>query len=257
MIQLDYTNYSKVYVIGDIHGLFERLKETITPNITNAVIIIAGDIGLGFQKKTYYNRIFKDLNKRLLELDSHILMFRGNHDDPSYFNGKKQIVLSNIRTIEDYTVVSTANHNTLCVGGSLSIDRMYRTPNKSYWKNEAMVYDEYQLNEIHENGIEIDSVVTHTYPRVPNIEANEDILKNWMMIDDGLEYDLAEEDATMTKLQEKLESWYKIKIWICGHLHISKVFLYKETIYQQADCYFSVYDMDNLYYNKIIQTNNN
>ena len=245
MKTLDYRTYEKVYVIGDIHGYFGELYNVISNDLSDSIIIIAGDIGLGFRHISKYRSIFFKINAKLKEINSYILMLRGNHDDPSYFNGKK-VQYSNFKTIKDYTVVQTKNHNILCVGGGLSIDRCARLVNISYWNDEEVKYDEKKLDEIHKNNIVIDSVITHTYPRVPNIKTSDKILQSWMEIDSTLKLSLDKEDESMIKLQEKLETFNHIKIWVCGHLHIPHSFVYNGTIYQQTDCNFTIYDMDNL-----------
>jgi hypothetical protein len=52
-------------------------------------------------------------------------MIRGNHDDPYYFNNKV-FSYSNVELLEDYTILTVGNDNILCVGGAISIDRLYR-----------------------------------------------------------------------------------------------------------------------------------
>ena len=55
----------------------------------NSLFIVLGDVGFGFAKETYYYDIFPKINTMLAENNSFLLMFRGNHDDPSYFSEEK------------------------------------------------------------------------------------------------------------------------------------------------------------------------
>ena len=129
-----YNYYNKrAYVVGDIHGHFDIIKNQIkTYKITDSVIIFAGDIGLGFEKTEHYKQIFPKLNK-VMKMQGNVLLFvRGNHDDPSYFQEEK-INYSNIKSIPDYSVINfyqdwddemkeSPKFSILCVGGGISID---------------------------------------------------------------------------------------------------------------------------------------
>ncbi|MDR1762782.1 MAG: hypothetical protein LBR64_02325 [Dysgonamonadaceae bacterium] len=88
-------------------------------------MIVCGDIGMGFQKDEYYFLMFKKLNLKLSRNNNHLVMFRGNHDNPDYFNGSFK-KYRYIHIIPDYTVVSVLSINVLCVGGPVSVDRHYR-----------------------------------------------------------------------------------------------------------------------------------
>ena len=113
----------KVVVCGDIHGEFETLVYNLKiNNITDSLIIVAGDCGFGFHKASYYDMLYKRLAPKLRTQGNIIFFVRGNHDDPDYFDGKT-FVKKYMRCLADYTVVSVAGRNILCVGGAISIDR--------------------------------------------------------------------------------------------------------------------------------------
>lgn len=49
-----------VVVCGDIHGEFETLAfNVVQKGIENALVIIAGDCGFGFNKLAYYDDLYK------------------------------------------------------------------------------------------------------------------------------------------------------------------------------------------------------
>lgn len=77
-----YNYYNKrAYVVGDIHGHFDIIKNQIkTYKITDSVIIFAGDIGLGFEKTEHYKQIFPKLNEVMKTQGNVLLFVRGNHD---------------------------------------------------------------------------------------------------------------------------------------------------------------------------------
>ena len=79
----------KVVVCGDIHGEFETLVYNLKiNNITDSLIIVAGDCGFGFHKASYYDMLYKRLAPKLRTQGNIIFFVRGNHDDPDYFDGK-------------------------------------------------------------------------------------------------------------------------------------------------------------------------
>ena len=104
---------------GEFETLVYNLKIN---NITDSLIIVAGDCGFGFHKASYYDMLYKRLAPKLRTQGNIIFFVRGNHDDPDYFDGKT-FVKKYMRCVADYTVVSVAGRNILCVGGAISIDR--------------------------------------------------------------------------------------------------------------------------------------
>lgn len=74
---------------------------------------------------------YKKLQKRLASNNCWLVMLRGNHDNPAYFN---TIPIKHRRflTISDYSVIQACNHNILCVGGAVSVDRSYRKSSLKY-----------------------------------------------------------------------------------------------------------------------------
>ena len=236
--------YSKpIYVVADVHGAFDIFEKYINHNeLSDCVIIVAGDSGIGFYRKNYYERIFSSMNNHFIEKNIHCYMIRGNHDDPYYFDGE-QINFSNIKAISDYTIISNDKCNILCVGGALSIDRKYRITNywrkvedyatvmnvtleeakskflPSYWNDEVPIFDEDILNEIKENGINIDYVITHTSPSFA-FKSDKNGIEYWLKIDDALDNDLNNERSIIDKLYEKLVTdGHIIKNWVYGHFH--------------------------------------
>lgn len=243
---IDLQSHSKVYLIGDIHGGFRKLQNTLSADknrFQDSVIFIAGDIGFGFSRNDVYEQVLGDINHCMSEINAYVLLIRGNHDDPSYFEEDK-FGFTNVKILSDYTVVKTGILTTICIGGGISIDRIMRHQGSTWWIDETVEYDEKEIDEITANGIVIDSVLTHTYPRVSEVKGNDKVLADWMIYDKYLEEDLKKEGEEMINIQKKLESLNHIKIWMFGHLHISQLFVNGNTVYVQADCAFTVYDIN-------------
>lgn len=86
---------------------------------------MAGDCGFGFEKKEYYEQMVRRNTKRMNQANNWIVFVRGNHDNPAYFDGTT-FNYKRFIAVPDYTILQACNHSILCVGGAISIDRIYR-----------------------------------------------------------------------------------------------------------------------------------
>ena len=194
----------------------------------DTLLIVAGDCGFGFEKSGYYDIIYNRNSARLSKANNWILMVRGNHDDPSYFNEEK-ISHERFRTIPDYSVIQACDHNILCVGGAISIDRYsrqkYDNRNRisqvaSYWPDEVPVYDETLLNEISKE-FRIDTIITHTAPSFCEL-FSKDGIADWAEWDPELFTDIDKERHTIDQIFHHLKSAeHPITHWYYGHFHRS------------------------------------
>ena len=279
---LDYTNFSEIFVTGDVHGEFNELMHSLKENLqydkekfkkekhpleleneneenmveqlhrlrfsrrsvnylNNSIIFVCGDCGFGFNKLGYYLPILNKINELLESTNTHLIFVRGNHDDPSYFDGEV-INLSNIKAVPDYTVVKTSKLNVLCVGGAISVDRTWRkqsearlnkykksTQKKLYWENEAPYFNENIINELKEHNININIVITHTSPSF-TFPYEKDSAAGWLKIDPNLKTDLINERKLMDDLYNTLLTEHKIYVWSYGHFHLYHEDLSKENV---------------------------
>lgn len=259
---LNFSNFEKIYAIGDIHGSFKSLLLPLKQKIKNSIFFIAGDIGLGFESDEYYQVELNKINKVLTSNNNILLCLRGNHDNPIYFNEEK-LNFSNIKFIPDYTLVITKNYSTLCVGGAISYDRTWRLKQEFlinkyksesskhrktlYWANEPFVYDENKLNEIIDNGYTINSVITHICPNSSQINKKElQNLNYWIEIDEKLKYDLELETANIQKLYDFLTSKNPITFWVSGHLHVNNWFKENNINFIQLSNDYRIRDIDSV-----------
>lgn len=230
---LKFTNKS-VGVIGDIHGEFRDLFK-ILKNVTDSIIIVAGDCGFGFPdtkiKKIegFYNT---SMNKFLLKRNLILLFLRGNHDNPMYFNDKKtreKISKDNFMTIPDYTIVEVDDKKILCIGGGISIDRSFRVLNKSYWKDEKMKRVKYIKD------VKFDVVITHVFDR-RIIEEELFFLKlKWLSDSITCDPTLKRDTEIENRICRRLLDFYKPKLWLHGHYHYPYRINKGETIIKGLD----------------------
>lgn len=220
-----------IVVCGDIHGDFNTVihKLCVQYQMTNTVLVIAGDCGFGFEKLEYYENVFKRNSVRLSKANNWVVMLRGNHDDPSYFQEMK-ISHERFCTIPDYSVIQACGHSILCIGGAVSIDRSHRmdydkahvkSGKSSYWTDEMPVYDAARLDEIGAS-LKIDTVISHTAPSFCEL-ISKNGLAQWASQDSKLLADCETERQTIDKILSHLKSsGHPIKHWYYGHFHQSR-----------------------------------
>jgi DNA repair exonuclease SbcCD nuclease subunit len=187
-----------IAAFGDIHGVFDVIRSKAKIYfLENIVCFACGDFGVGF---CYNNPIeprkekkrLSDLNLFLKKRNIFLYVVRGNHDNPTFFDGKHN--LSNLIFMQDYDVVEVGEHNILGIGGATSVDRK-ENPNFGFkgrregidwWPDEKVVYDEEKLQSL--GGI--DMVVSHTCPDFiyPSVE-NKDV-ERWIEYDPELRQEL-------------------------------------------------------------------
>lgn len=219
-----------IIICGDIHGEFKSLiyKQCVQYQLTDTLLIVAGDCGFGFEKLGYYEQLFNRNSSRLSKSNNWIVMMRGNHDSPSFFSEEK-ISHQRFRTVPDYSLIQACGHNILCVGGAVSIDRTYRIEHDSrhstsgaasYWEGEKPIFDEEALRNIGQR-FKIDTVVTHTSPSFCEL-ISKDGLSEWAARDSGLLADCDNERRTMDQIFEYLKvNNHPLERWFYGHFHQS------------------------------------
>lgn len=230
ILLFDYPNAKSVVVCGDIHGAFEEMvfKLCVQYGMTDTLLIVAGDCGFGFEKPGYYEQIFTKVSRRLTKANNWIVMIRGNHDDPAYFQ-EQRIHHERFRCIPDYSIVTACDHIILCIGGAISIDRTYRysvdsrhhsAQTASYWADEMPYLDKDALAEINTKYI-VDTVVTHTSPSFCELITKEGLL-GWAQRDVTLLEDCKLEREILDHIFDSLfEAGQPLTHWYYGHFHQS------------------------------------
>lgn len=210
----------RVIVIGDVHGAIEMAVNNMQRywGVENAVIIFAGDVGLGFGSDVNMKHRLELINKGLKKLNNVIVFMRGNHDNPDIFNKRwKEFSYSNVKTIKDYTTIQVGDKNILCVGGAISVDRKVRELNVSYWKDEKFVFDHKKANKLKD----ITHVITHNTPSFAHPTFMGQIVYSYSKYDNSLLKDINIERNLHTALYEylTLHKKFTIKEWHYGHFH--------------------------------------
>jgi hypothetical protein len=254
-------NKKDIFFIGDIHGEFNAIGHWIKENnLSNCILIFCGDFGLGFSSVQGDIIQLTKQNKVCEEFDVDCYAFRGNHDNPIYFDDKQPLIeLSKIHTISDYTIIKTPEHNILCVGGAVSVDRFNRIgiyrenvaslmlrkgytkekaeerAKKYWWEDEQFVYSESTVDEIKKAGFNIDTVATHGAPSFCQPLTKPGSI-GWSRFDIDLIGDLEKEREDFTKLLTHLkENGNNVTNWFYGHYHMHNTEVIDGTCYHALD----------------------
>lgn len=217
-------------------GAFKKARKERS-YVSNAVLVVCGDCGIGFNKQAYYSDVLNELQKLLEQDDLTLLFLRGNHDNPEYFetiDGKFN--LPNIKFIPDYSVLITKNNISLCVGGGVSQDRTWRwkenqrlnrykhsTKKVIWWEDEKVREDKELLNEIVKSDLKINSFITHVpaFNLLSKKTVGNVLNEEWLEHDTELSKDIKKEDGILNNIVKTLlENGLEIDWWVCGHLHL-------------------------------------
>ena len=223
-----------IVVSGDIHGDFKTLvyKCSVQYQMTDTLIIVAGDCGFGFNLPGYYDNIYQKCSKRLTKANNWIVFVRGNHDNPAYFDGQ-QVNYERWKAVPDYSVLKACGHTILCVGGAVTMERTWRESSPYhhfhpidpfqrdlYWSDEAPVYDQAKLEAISKDH-SVDVVVTHTAPSFCEPKEKR-TLAQWTAEDPLLPADVQRERKVMNDIHSFLkENGHFLEHWFYGHFHES------------------------------------
>jgi hypothetical protein len=198
-----------VYIIGDIHGAFGRLKQKVMEaGLNDCYLICVGDLGIGFNYSFDGEmRSSKDLNKFFADRDIIFMSIRGNHDDPEFFGGQHAINLSHFKLLPDYHAETLSGQRFLFVGGAVSIDRALRVEGRSWWRGEKFEY-------LPERVSECDVLITHSAPTW-NGPFDKEGIAGWLRDDatlwDACYKERVEHDALIVQCGAKKH--------YCGHFH--------------------------------------
>ena len=258
IFSIDFPQAKSVVISGDIHGDFNLLvfKLCVQYQMTDTLLIVAGDCGFGFEQKGYYDEIAKKNNKRMTESNNWIVFIRGNHDNPAYFDGTS-FNYKRFIAVPDYALVKACQHTILCIGGAVSIDRKSRInswQNKVmkehrynrhkthfderfdknyYWTNEAPIYNELVLDEL--DKFQVDIVITHSAPSFCELQAKGG-LSEWCNEDENLLSDVNQERYTLDRIYKKLKCQnHPLSRWYYGHFHQSWHTVIDNTLFRMLD----------------------
>jgi len=216
--------------------------------LDNTVLIVNGSNTFGQNDLKYYYDKFNMLNDVLADNNTHILFVRGN-DDPKYFTDEL-LNLSNVKTIQDYSVIKLNKFNCLCIGGQISLDRLWKSEQekrigkKMFWENEHMTFNENAINEILSK-YKISCIVTPSSPSFAYPGTNVFKKSPWVKKDKALLNDLNDERVTMDRIYNKfIESKSKPYIWAYSRFDDSNQSVINDILFKSL-CSFQFLNFNN------------
>lgn len=225
----------KVYLMSDIHGNFRpvrdfwlraKLKEKMTLNREDQVLIITGDFGANF----FFNHRDEEFKEKLGKYPFTYFVVRGNHEErpeicalknldgwiiERYFGGPVWVEKKypHIKYVMDNPTSYTINgYNTLVFPGAYSVDKYRRLQmGWSWFKYEQLDEEEMEqgrrlVNILNQN--KCDLVLSHTCPII--YEPTDLFLS---CVDQSMV------DKTMERYLGEIEYNLDYRAWCWGHYH--------------------------------------
>jgi len=218
----------RLFFLGDTHGdnslIGGHLMKGKAERIESKAIVHVGDFGIGFGNTLCeeYRKLDK-LNTKLIEQNITLYIVRGNHDDPSWFDGKVYDN-TNIIFVKDHTLLTiklsdrTKPVKIYCNGGAVSIDRTKGT----YFTDEKFTCP--SDTELLDIPTDLDAIVTHSRPLGCYPTMYNEAVMRWCEIDKDLDFDLRKEQLALKRMfesiRERNDSANNI-IHYFGHFHWS------------------------------------
>lgn len=213
-----------IYITGDTHGNFQRIKEFCQEQqtTTNDYLIILGDAGIN-----YFGDQDNKLKEELTKLPITFLCVYGNHEErPENIKTYQEINLfdgimyqeknyPNLLFFKDSEVYTILNKKVLVIGGAFSVNKDLMIERGYKWfKDEqpSELIKKQTLNNLQENNYQVDYILSHTcpYKYLP-----------YEMFYVGVNQDKVDQSTEkFLDLIEELTDYHK---WYCGHFHTDKV----------------------------------
>lgn len=211
----------KIFACGDSHGNFMPIFDWIENHAEEGdVLTHVGDFGEFAVPKW----ILEDLGKESAKKSVQILVTRGNHSSPIYYQENRKY--GNLEFMSDYSTRTINGKKVLFIGGAISIDRAWRKEGIDYWADEKVIYDLSLLDGIED----VDVMVSHTCPDFLSPAPKNFSNIQWALDKDPLLKDeLIFERKYMTQVWEKLKEKNDIREWYGGHFHVSLLHIIGKT----------------------------
>lgn len=162
-----------IYVTGDTHGLEDFYKLHIFagqhPELTkDDYVIIAGDFGGVWSEQTLTESL-----RYYTHLPFTVLFVDGNHENFDIINaypvetwkgGKVHKIKPDVIHLMRGQVFEIEGKTIFTFGGATSIDKMYRTEGRSWWRQELPTFEELDegVANLKRYGNKVDYIITHS-----------------------------------------------------------------------------------------------
>lgn len=162
-----------ILVTGDLHGDINRLLTYKWEGLTKQdYLIVLGDFGLIYtnnEKDTKENRKLDLLN----QLPVTVLFIDGNHENfnrllafpkEKWHGGYVSKIREHVIYLRRGEVFEIGEKKLFVMGGGTSVDKEFRTENKSWWPQEIPSEEEFENAKMNlaKHNYEVDYILTHS-----------------------------------------------------------------------------------------------
>lgn len=213
-----------IYLTGDIHGVLgsrrlaaDRFPPGRAPTEEDMVIVL-GDFGLLWSEPPT-DREASEL-RRIESLPWTTLFLDGNHENFTLLNALPEeerwgapvgVVSPRVLHLKRGYVYTLQGKRCFVLGGAASVDRAWRIPGRSWWREEIPSLEEFARGRaaLERAGWSVDWILTHTAPNA---------VLQAMDLDKYLSGDPVSDYLDELCARATYNRWY------CGHLHRDRVF---------------------------------
>ena len=159
-----------IYITGDTHGDidYNKLLSLKEKNLSyDDFLIICGDAGICWSPLDlqYFLDLYNDIGCTIIYVD-------GNHENfvmlnqcqlVEYHGALMHQIDEHIFHVLRGEIMTLEGKTFLCIGGAVSIDKIYRTPYLSWWPEEEITYHDIDnaLSNLEKVNNKVDYVITH------------------------------------------------------------------------------------------------
>lgn len=214
-----------IFITGDTHGEidFNKLLILKEKNLSfDDYLIICGDAGICWSPLLldYFLSLYRSIGCTVLFID-------GNHENFEMLNNSQLVEYKGalMHRIDEHIfhiirgeIMTLENKTFLCIGGAISIDKMYRTPYVSWWPEEKITYHDIEnaIANLAKVNNEVDYVITHCCDTPTVLKA----------------FHFKKDDCT--DQLNFIDKVVKYKHWFFGHYHFDRNINEKKTcLYQE------------------------
>lgn len=214
-----------IYITGDTHGDFSRIKEFCDEYDTSEedIMIILGDTGINY----YLDESDKALKEEVSQLPITLFCIHGNHEERPYLiNTYEEKIWNeglvyfeeeypNLLFAEDGEIFDFEGKKTIVIGGAYSVDKNYRLSGNMPWfeseqpdeRTKALVE-----RKLEQENWKVDFVLSHTGPLkyVPD-----DVFLPGI--------DQSSVDQSTEEWLDTIEENLDYELWYFGHFHCDRM----------------------------------
>lgn len=210
-----------IYITGDMHGDFTRLKNESFPmqeNLTkDDTLIVLGDFGAIWdyrgetEEEKYWLDWIEDKPFTTVFLDGNHECFDRLYKYPEgqWKGGKVHVIRPSVLHLMRGEIFEIDGLTFFAFGGAKSHDESLRTKGNSWWALELPTEEEMQngRDNLKRIGNKVDFVITHAMPRSIGLEYSGGIFRG---------------DYMTAYFDELIDGGLTFTKWFAGHWHIDK-----------------------------------